>query len=75
MLPKTSANVKMVNLLKSYGDEASDFHDKEMPRAGSNHTCLAVTTNDSALKKDKKNYYRQAFLKECKHTRKKKKSH
>ena len=44
----------MVNLLKSYGDEASDFHDKEMPRAGSNHPCLAVTTIDFALKKDKK---------------------
>ena len=28
--------------IKSYGDEASDFHDNEMPKVGFNHTCLAV---------------------------------
>ena len=38
--------------IKSYGDEATDFHDKEMPKAGSNHTCLALIITDSALKKD-----------------------
>ena len=31
----------------------------------SNHTCLAVISLDSSLKKDK-NYYPQVFLKECK---------
>ena len=25
--------------LKSYGDEATDFHDKEMHKAGSNYAC------------------------------------
>ena len=28
--------------MKSYGDEGTDFYDKEVPRAGSNHTCLTV---------------------------------
>ena len=32
----------------------------------SNHTCLAVFSLDSALKKDE-NYYQQVFLKECKY--------
>ena len=36
--------------IKPYGDEVTDFRDKEMPKAGSNYTCLAVTTIDSALK-------------------------
>ena len=30
--------------IKSYGDEATDFHNKGMSKAGSNHTCLAVIT-------------------------------
>ena len=37
--------------IKSYCNEATDFHDKEMPKAGSNHTCLEVITIDSILKK------------------------
>ena len=36
----------------------------------SNYTCLAVTSLDSALKKDEK-YYPQVFLKECKYIKKK----
>ena len=36
----------------------------------SNHTCLAVTSLDSALKKDG-NYFPQVFLKECKQIQKK----
>ena len=36
----------------------------------SNYTCLAVTSLDSALKKDEK-YYPQVFLKECKYIEKK----
>ena len=51
---------------KSYGDETTDFHNKEMPKADSDYTCLAVISVDSALKKDE-NYYLQAFLKECKY--------
>ena len=35
----------------------------------SNHTCLAVISLDSALKKDA-NYYPQVFLKECKYNEK-----
>ena len=36
----------------------------------SNHTCSAVISLDSALKKDE-NYYPQVFLKECKYIEKK----
>ena len=36
----------------------------------SNHTCLAVISLDSALKKDE-NYYPQVFLKDCKYIEKK----
>ena len=36
----------------------------------SNHTCLAVISLDSALKKDE-NYYLQVFLKNCKYIEKK----
>ena len=35
-----------------------------------NHTCLAVISLDSALKKEE-NYYLQVFLKECKYLEKK----
>ena len=36
----------------------------------SNHTCLAVISLDSALKKDE-NYYLQVFFKKCKYIEKK----
>ena len=49
----------------SYSDKATDFHDKEMPKAGFNHTCLAVITTDSVPKKDDY-YHQQAFLEERK---------
>ena len=52
-------------LIKSYGDEVKDFHDKEIPVVDSNYTCLAVLSLDSALKTDG-NYYLQLFLKEFK---------
>ena len=38
--------------LKSHGNEITDFYDKKIPKVGSNHTCLAVISLDSALKKD-----------------------
>ena len=38
---------------KSYGDEATDFCNKEIPKVGFNQACLAVITIDSALNKDK----------------------
>ena len=52
-------------------DEATNFHDKEMPKTGSNHTCLAVITIDSVLERNE-NYYPQVFLKECKYIEKEK---
>ena len=56
--------------IKSDGDKATGFHDKGIPKVGSNHTCLAVISLDSALKKDG-NYYPQMFLIECKYIEKK----
>ena len=41
--------------IKSHGDEATEFYDKKI------HTCLAVISLDSALKKDD-NYYPEVFL-------------
>ena len=51
--------------IKSYGDEAKNIHDQEMPKEGSNRAYLAVRSLDSVLKKDE-NCYSQLFLKECK---------
>ena len=56
--------------IKSHGDKVTDFHDKEIPKADSNHTCLAVISLDSPLKKDE-NCYPQVFFKKCKHIEKK----
>ena len=56
--------------IKFHGDEVTDFYNKETAKVDSNHTCLAVISFDSALKKDD-NYYPQVFLKECKYTEKK----
>ena len=52
--------------IKFHGDEVTDFYDKQIPKLDSNHTCLALISLDSALKKDD-NYYPQVFLKECKY--------
>ena len=38
--------------IKSHGNEVTDFYDKEIPRANSNNSCLAVTSLDFALEKD-----------------------
>ena len=46
----------------SYDDEATDFHDKEVPNVDTNHTCFTVISPESILKIDK-NYYPQVFLK------------
>ena len=40
------------------GDEATDFHDEEIPKVGSNYTCLTAILYHSVLKKDE-NYYPQ----------------
>ena len=60
----------MKTKINSHGDEVTDFYNKSIPKVDSNHTCLAVISLDSALKKDE-NCYRQVFLKECKYTEKK----
>ena len=60
----------MKTKIKSHGDEVTDFYDKKIPKLDSNHTCLAVISLDSALKKND-NFYPQVFLKECKFIEKK----
>ena len=52
--------------VKSHGDEITDLYDEKIPKVDSNHTCLAVISLDSSLKKVD-NYYLQVFLKECKY--------
>ena len=36
--------------IKSHSDEVTDIYDKEITKADSNHTCLAVISLDSTLK-------------------------
>ena len=55
---------------KSHGNEVTKFYDRKIPKVDSTHSCLAVITLDSALKKYF-NYYLQVFLKECKYILKK----
>ena len=42
--------------MKSNSNEVTGFCNKETPNADSSHTCLSVTSLDSALKKDGKYY-------------------
>ena len=51
--------------IKSYSDEATDFHDKEITKVECNHTYVTLISLDSALNKYG-NYYPQVVLKECK---------
>ena len=37
--------------IKSHGDEITDFYDKKIFKVDSSHTCLALISVDSALKK------------------------
>ena len=41
----------MKTKIKSHSDEITDFYNKKIPKADSNHTCLAVISLDSAFKK------------------------
>ena len=56
--------------IKSHEDEVTDFYEKKFSPINkewdSNHTCLAVISLDSALKKGDI-YYPQVFLKEYKY--------
>ena len=67
-----SAIIFLKTKIKSYGDKATDFHDKEMTKVGSIYIYLAVILTDFVLKKDEE-YYQQVFSKECKHIEKEKK--
>ena len=44
------------NKIKLYGDEVTDFYDKEVLKVDSNQNCLAVIRMDSTLNKYQ-NYY------------------
>ena len=67
------ATIKMFLKTKlwSYGDETTDFNDREMPMVDCNHASLALITIDCALKNDE-HYYLQVFIKECKYIDKEK---
>ena len=67
------ATIKMFLKTKlwSYGDETTDFNDREMPMVDCNHGCSALITIDCALKNDEQ-YYLQVFIKECKYIDKEK---
>ena len=56
--------------IKTYNYKATDFHNKEIPKVGSNYICLALILTDFFLKKDG-NYYPQMILKTCKYIEKK----
>ena len=56
--------------IKSHGDEIIDFYFEEVPKLCSNHTCLAVVSLGSDLKKND-SYYPQVFLRDCKYVEKK----
>ena len=61
----------MKTKIKPHGDKVTGkIYNKKIPGVDSNHTCLAVFSLDSPLKKDE-NYYLQAFLKECTYIEKK----
>ena len=54
-------NIKFLKTrIKSYGNEITDFHDKEVHQVYSSLTCLAVISLDSALNKNG-NYHLQVF--------------
>ena len=59
----------MKTKIKSNDNEVTDVYDKEIPNVDSNHTCLAVISFNSTLKRDG-NYYPQLFLKERRYTEK-----
>ena len=60
----------MKTKIKSHGHEVTDFYDVKIPKLVSNHTCLAVISLDSALKKDD-TYHLQVLLQECEYIEKK----
>ena len=55
--------------IKSYDDEVTYFYDEKILKVEFNHTFLAVTRLELALKKDE-NSYLEVFLKEYKYIEK-----
>ena len=55
----------MKTKIKYHVDEVSDIYRKGIPKVDSNHSCVAVISLDSALRKDE-NYYTEVLLEECK---------
>ena len=51
----------METKIKTHSDEVTYFYDEKILKVDSNHTCLAVISSDSALKKGN-NYYLQVHL-------------
>ena len=47
---KPICNKKFLKIkIKFYGDEATDFHDEEIPKVGSNYICLTLILIDFVL--------------------------
>ena len=61
----------MKTKIKSHGGEVTDIYDKEIPKVNSSHTCLAVSSLDSALKKDENCYPQMCKYVHCKYIEKK----
>ena len=70
--PRHIYNKKILKTkIKSYGDESTDFSDKEIPKIGSNYNCLKVIVIDFVLKKDE-SYYPKVFQNNVNKLRRKK---
>lgn len=52
--------------IKSYRNQAVDFHDEEFPKRCSNFIYLTIVLIDLVPKKDRK-YYLKVFLEKCKY--------
>ena len=55
-------NIFLKTKINFYGDGATNFHDKEITKVGSNYSCLGITLINFFLKKEEK-CYPQVFLK------------
>ena len=60
--PSTIKNSKNQNKVLR-GGEAADLYEKEIPKVGSDYTCLAVILIDFVVKNNEI-YYSQVFLKD-----------
>ena len=64
---KIICNKKLLKIkIKSDNDEAADFHNKNIPKVGSDYTCLAVILIDFVVRKRWTLSSTNVFLKKCK---------